>query len=69
MELSVLNISAGYPKDGKANTVLSNVSFTVEQGSLTAVLGSSGVGKSSLLRIAAGLDSPLSGKFCLMDKQ
>lgn len=40
---------------------LDNVSVEVRSGSLTALLGPSGGGKSTLLRIIAGLESPDSG--------
>jgi sulfate transport system ATP-binding protein len=42
-------------------TALENVSLEVESGSLTALLGPSGGGKSTLLRIIAGLDTPDTG--------
>ena len=38
-----------------------DVSFEVSTGSLTALLGPSGGGKSTLLRIIAGLETPDSG--------
>jgi sulfate transport system ATP-binding protein len=41
---------------------LNDVSLKVERGSLTALLGPSGGGKSTLLRIVAGLDTPDSGR-------
>src|ERR1700730_3309330 len=40
---------------------LDDVSLEVESGSLTALLGPSGGGKSTLLRIIAGLDTPDTG--------
>jgi sulfate transport system ATP-binding protein len=42
-------------------TALDDVSVTVPDGSLTALLGPSGGGKSTLLRIVAGLERPDSG--------
>ncbi len=41
---------------------LDNVSMQVDDGSLTALIGPSGGGKSTLLRIIAGLEQPDSGK-------
>ncbi|MDE1996997.1 MAG: ABC transporter ATP-binding protein, partial [Rhizobiaceae bacterium] len=38
-----------------------DVSFAVEQGSLTVLLGPSGCGKSTILRMLSGLDEPTSG--------
>ena len=40
---------------------LDNVSVNIPSGSLTALLGPSGGGKSTLLRIIAGLEQPDSG--------
>lgn len=49
--------------DGNNQTsVLNNVSFKINAGEQVAILGSSGSGKSSLLHILGGLDSPTSGE-------
>lgn len=68
MALNVHDISLGYRKNGILNTILHRTAFQVEQGTLTCVLGSSGVGKSSLLRVIAGLDRPLNGTVELFGK-
>lgn len=39
-----------------------SVDFQLPKGSLTAVIGANGSGKSSLLKVIAGLQKPLSGK-------
>ena len=44
---------------------LDDVSIAVDSGSLTALLGPSGTGKSTLLRIIAGLEQPDSGAILL----
>ena len=44
---------------------LDDVSLTVPDGSLTALLGPSGGGKSTLLRVIAGLETPDSGEVCI----
>ena len=41
--------------------LLEDVSFTVQHGDIFAILGSSGCGKSTMLRCLTGLDMPLSG--------
>lgn len=41
------------------------VDFELNQGSLTAVIGANGSGKSSLLKVIAGLQKPLAGKVIL----
>jgi branched-chain amino acid transport system ATP-binding protein len=49
--LEVTDLSAGY----NAADVLRGVSFTVEQGGITAVLGANGAGKTTLLRAVSGM--------------
>jgi NitT/TauT family transport system ATP-binding protein len=41
--------------DGKARSVLENVNFTLNEGEIVSLLGKSGSGKSTMLRIMAGL--------------
>ena len=43
-------------------TVLEDISFEVLPGELISILGSSGCGKTTLLRIAVGIESPDGGK-------
>jgi sulfate transport system ATP-binding protein len=47
---------------------LRGVSVTIKPGQLTAVLGPSGGGKSTLLRVIAGLETPDSGTVIINDK-
>ena len=50
-------------REGKVETVaLRGVSLTVQTGALVAVVGPSGSGKSSLLNLIGGLDSPSAGQ-------
>ena len=46
-------------------TALDDVSITIASGSLTALLGPSGGGKSTLLRVIAGLETPDSGSISI----
>ena len=52
-----LNMRKSHRQGGKETFALS-FSLCCEKGSMTAVLGPSGSGKSSMLRLIAGLDSP-----------
>jgi sulfate transport system ATP-binding protein len=45
--------------------VLTDVSVAIESGSLTALLGPSGGGKSTLLRVIAGLETPDAGSVAI----
>ncbi len=48
-----------------SNVVLDDVSLSVEQGTFVSLLGASGCGKSTTLRIMAGLDTPSDGSVYL----
>lgn len=48
-------------KTYKVGDILKNVSFSAEEGKVTAFLGPNGAGKSSTLRILLGLDNASSG--------
>lgn len=60
--LSVTNLTKVY--DG--NTVVDDVSFSVEPGTLTAVLGPNGAGKTTTIECVTGLRSPDSGTIQLL---
>ncbi|MCV9940235.1 ABC transporter ATP-binding protein [Boseaceae bacterium BT-24-1] len=45
-----------------AQTLLADISLTLERGSLNVLLGATLAGKTSLMRLMAGLDAPSSGK-------
>jgi ABC-type sugar transport system ATPase subunit len=63
--IELKNITFAY-NNGK--TVLSNLNFYVERRSIVCLLGSSGSGKTSILRLIAGLEVPLQGQI-LIDNQ
>lgn len=62
--LELQNITAGYDK----NIILKDLDFQVEKGELVSLLGSSGCGKTTTLRLIAGFSSPMSGKFIFNGK-
>ncbi len=53
--------NVGYAYDNKRK-VLKGVSLLVEEGKMYAILGSSGCGKTTLLSLMGGLDSPSGGQ-------
>jgi len=62
---SVVGISKRF---GKAS-VLENISFDVAEGEVLVLLGASGSGKTTILRIIAGLEMPYTGKVILHGKE
>jgi lipoprotein-releasing system ATP-binding protein len=59
--IEVSGLTKSYPIPGGALTVLRDLDLTVERGEMVAVVGASGVGKSTLLHVVGGLDSVDSG--------
>ena len=56
------NLAKTYAGEGAPVTVFSNLSFELQEGAFAAVMGPSGVGKSTLLHLLGGIDSPDAGK-------
>jgi ABC-type Fe3+/spermidine/putrescine transport system ATPase subunit len=61
---SVVGVSKFF---GKTN-VLENITFHVAEGEALVLLGASGSGKTTILRIIAGLEQPYTGKIILHNK-
>ena len=57
--LELCNVSKSYREGRK---VLDRLTYTLEAGEYIAIMGESGVGKSTLLNLIAGLDTPDSGE-------
>ena len=54
--ITATGITKSYPVGGASLTVLRNLDLQVEAGEMLAVVGASGVGKSTLLHLLGGLD-------------
>lgn len=61
---SIVGISKRFGK----TSVLENISFDVAEGEALVLLGASGSGKTTILRIIAGLEQPYTGKIMLHGK-
>jgi len=61
----VTNIGSKKPE---AKRVLKNVSFTVKNGSSLGIIGTNGTGKSTLMKIIAGIMEPDTGEVCVKGK-
>ena len=59
--VSVEHLTFHYPD----KTALEDVSFTIQAGSITALVGPNGAGKSTLMRCLSGLDDPFSGNLSI----
>ena len=59
--LSLHDVSKTYQSGTKRLTVLHDINFTVEAGSIVAIVGPSGSGKTTLLGLCAGLDRASTG--------
>jgi lipoprotein-releasing system ATP-binding protein len=60
--LEAIDLGKAYPTPGGDLRVLEGLAFRPRRGALTAIVGASGVGKSTLLHILGTLDRPTSGK-------
>ncbi|MBI5647474.1 MAG: ABC transporter ATP-binding protein [Ignavibacteriae bacterium] len=63
--LTTRDVCKSYASGTSAQAVLRDVSFSLQRGSITAIVGVSGAGKSTLLHILGTLDRPDSGSVTL----
>jgi NitT/TauT family transport system ATP-binding protein len=62
-------IGLTFARDGQSTEVLRDFSLEVPAGRFVAIIGPSGVGKSTLLRVVAGLLPPTSGRVTIAAKR
>ena len=65
--LKVENLKRYYKTNDVEVRALDGVSFDVEKGEFSSIIGASGSGKSTLLHLLGGLDYPTSGKVLIDD--
>jgi lipoprotein-releasing system ATP-binding protein len=63
--LEASRLVKSYPVGGRALTVLRDLDLQVEAGEMLAIVGASGVGKSTLLHLLGGLDRVDEGRIAL----
>jgi lipoprotein-releasing system ATP-binding protein len=66
--LEVRGVRKSYTVGGRTLTVLCDLDLSVEAGEMVAIVGASGVGKSTLLHILGGLDRADAGQVVLGDR-
>lgn len=64
MSLQVQNLSYRHPNK---DILFQNISFSISSGDKCAIVGNNGIGKSTLLKIVAGLIAPATGKVSCED--
>lgn len=65
--IEISGISKTYRLNGKGFHALANVNATIEHRSFVTVVGKSGCGKTTLLRLLCGLERPTRGKVVFRD--
>lgn len=66
--LSASGLSIGYISKKEDNVIASAINVSLREGTLTALIGANGIGKSTLLRTIMGIQQPLSGSVTLNGK-
>lgn len=66
--VKVENLSFAYP-DAPDKLILSDINLEVNAGDFVCLLGQSGCGKSTFLRLIAGLETPTEGKLCVDNEE
>lgn len=66
--LTTENLAVGYRNGKEETTILSRLNLSLHCGELVCLLGSNGIGKSTLLRTLSGVQQPLTGNVYINGK-
>ena len=66
MSIKISNLSFKYDKKAN-NNVLKNINLEIKQGTMNVLLGLNGCGKTTLIKLLAGLEKPNEGTICYGD--
>lgn len=67
-KMSFDNVTQEYPVVGGVRPVLANISFDIYANDSVAIIGPTGTGKSTLLRLLAGFEAPATGHVSLWSR-
>lgn len=68
LTLELQGVDKRYHKDGKDVVVLDDVSFSAKSGELVAIVGESGAGKTTLIKLITGIDTIDGGEIVVNGK-
>lgn len=66
--LEARNLSKNFPSGDRVLRVFDGLNFSIEEGEMVSIVGASGVGKSTLLHLLGGVDSPTAGEIAFRDR-
>ncbi|MCM1305150.1 MAG: ABC transporter ATP-binding protein [Lachnospiraceae bacterium] len=66
--IEIEHVSKVIRNEKQKNVILNDISFFLDAGTVTAIVGKSGCGKSTFLAIASGIDAPTGGTVRLLGK-
>lgn len=69
MKIQLKDISKSFVEGGKSRVVLDRLNAEFDQGQLSIILGKSGSGKSTILNLISGIDTPDQGQILIGEKK
>ena len=67
--LKTSHLSVGYRNGQSENVLFEGINLSLKPSTLTCFMGPNGIGKSTLIRVLAGLQKPLEGEISLSDEK
>ncbi|WP_036302685.1 ABC transporter ATP-binding protein [Methylobacterium sp. 77] len=67
--IDIRGLSLAYERDGLRNVILSELDLSIARGEFVVIVGESGVGKSTVLRVLIGLAAPSGGTVRLATRE